>query len=164
MTRPIFSRYKKAVIIDAIGLAVCALVFAVLASSGAFRSRDIVSVSVTYDADPYNGGQSNPHTYAVTDVEDIAFLEDTLDSMKPLSGGGNCGFKQIVLHVTYADGREADYYPAGDSCNTIAVNNPDSSDNHFELPEERHYKFRQIVSRYIPELAAGGNWWLEGLD
>lgn len=157
------SRYKKVAVVGAACLVVCALVFAGLSIGGVFQSCDIISVSVSYDAEPYSEWQSNPHTYAITDEEDIIFLQDTLNDMRPLSGGGNCGFKQIMLYVTYADGREVDCYLAGDSCNTIAIGNPDDGDNHYVVPQSSLYEFRQRISRYIPALMEGGNWWLETL-
>ncbi len=156
-------RCRKAATGGAILLVICVLIFAGLLAAGVFQSRDIISVSVTYDADPYNEGKSDPHTYAVTDEEDIAFLEDTLRGMKPLMSGGNCPFKQIVLHVTYADKREINYYPACDSCNTIAANDPDSGGNHFQIEQISLYEFRQRISRYIPALTDDGNWWMEAL-
>ena len=43
---------------------------------GVFDSEEIITASVTYDADPYNTGKSDPHTYAITEAEDIAFLAE----------------------------------------------------------------------------------------
>jgi hypothetical protein len=141
-------------------VAVCILAAVIIITSGVFQSKEIVSVSVTYDQDPYNEGQSNPHTYAVTSADDIAFLEDILKETKWLMGGAACPFKQIILHVAYVDGRKVDYFPACDSCETIAKNDPDNGENHFALPIERLYEFRQKVSKYIPELKEN-NWWLD---
>ena len=151
---------KKALMI-AIPFFVCALILAVLFALGIFDSKDVVSASVTYDEDPYNAGQSSPHTYVVTKAEDIAFVETQLLNIERV-GGSACPFGQIILHVTYADGGTADYYPACDSCATIAKNDPDNGENHFELPQDALREFRQRISGYIPELTAD-NWWLKAL-
>ena len=68
---------KKALIIAAT-IVVCVLILAVLFAVGVFDSQDFTSISVTYDEDPYNAGQSDPHTYAITESEDIAFVETQL--------------------------------------------------------------------------------------
>lgn len=140
---------------------ICAASFTALLASGVFSSREITTVSVTYDADPYNAEQSDPHTYEVSDAEDILFLQNVLSGTKPLPGGAGCPFKQIVLHVTYSDGGSTDYYPACDSCNTIAMGDPDNSDNHYEIDQNALYEFRQRISRYVPALSDG--WWLNSL-
>ena len=140
----------------------CALILVLLFALGIFESKSAVAVSVTYDEDPYNAGQSDPHTYVVTAEEDIGYIAGLLRRSTRLTSGSACPFGQIVLHVTYTDGRTMDYYPACDSCATIAKNNPDNGENHFMLPEDSLREFRQRVSSYIPELAED-NWWLEAL-
>ena len=65
--------------------------------------------------------------------------------------------------MTYSDGRAVDYYPACDSCATIAKSDPNNGENHFELSQDTLYEFRQRISSYIPELAAD-NWWLQALS
>jgi|LSQX01.2.fsa_nt_gb hypothetical protein len=156
------SPFRSAVIASSVALFAVLLIFiAIIYAQGVFASKEIVSATVTYDADPYNEGQSDPHTYTITDAEDIAFLTETLKEIKRLPSGGNCGYRQVVLHVVYDDGRRADYYPAGDSCPTIAIKNPDNGENHYSLPEERLYEFRKRISKYIPELNDDHNWWLE---
>lgn len=74
--QPPKSPYRKEIIAGSISLvAVTFLLIVILFSQGVFISKEIVSASVTYDADPYNMGKSDPHTYTVTDAEDIAFLK-----------------------------------------------------------------------------------------
>jgi len=141
----------------------CALVLALLFVLGAFESKPAVAISVTYDADPYNAGQSDPHTYVVTAEKDVVFIAGLLERCTRLTPGSACPFGQIVLHVTYADGRTVDYYPACDSCATIAKNDPDNGGNHFTLPENSLREFRQKISGYIPDLAED-NWWLAALS
>ena len=155
-------RHRKKVFAGALCLLICAAAFTGLSASGVFSSREITSVSVTYDADPYNEGQSDPHTYEVSDTEDILFLQNVLSGTKPLRGGAGCPFKQIVLHVTYSDGSKSDYYPACDSCNTIAMGDPDNSDNHYEIDQNVLFEFRQRISRYVPDLS-DDSWWLNSL-
>ena len=119
------SPFRSAVIASSVALFAVLLIFiAIFYAQGVFASKEIVSATVTYDADPYNEGQSDPHTYTITDAEDIAFLTETLKEIQRLPGGVNCGYRQVVLHVVYDDGRRADYYPAGDSCPTITIKIP----------------------------------------
>lgn len=161
---PSKSPFRATVIACSISLIAVLLIFtAIFYTQGVFASKEIVSATVTYDADPYNKGKSDPHTYIITDAEDIAFLTETLRDIKRPPGGGNCGYRQVVLHVVYEDGRKANFYPAGDSCPTIAIKNPDNGENHYLLPEERLYEFRERISKYIPELQGEVNWWLEAV-
>ncbi|NLW89133.1 MAG: hypothetical protein GXY43_05370 [Clostridiaceae bacterium] len=158
------SPFRSAVIASSVALFAVLLIFiAILYTQEIFGSKEIVSATVTYDADPYNEGKSDPHTYTITDAGDIAFLTETLKEIKRPPGGVNCGFRHVVLHVVYEDGRKANFYLAGDSCPTIAKNNPDNGENHYFLPEERLYEFRKRISRYIPELNDDHNWWLEAV-
>lgn len=158
------SPFRSAVIASSVALFAVLLIFiAIFYAQGVFGSKEIVSATVTYDADPYNKGKSDPHTYTITDAEDIAFLTETLRDIKRPPGGMNCGYRHVVIHVAYEDGRKANFYPAGDSCPTIAIKNPDNGENHYSLPEERLYEFRERISKYIPELQGEGNWWLEAV-
>jgi hypothetical protein len=153
--------FRSAVIASSISFAVILLIFiAILYSQGVFGSKEIVSATVTYDEYPYTEWLSDPHTYSITDAEDLAYLTGILSEIKRVPGS-KCPFRRIVIHVVYEDGREADFYPAGDSCPTIAIKNPDNGENHYSLPEERLYEFRKRISKYIPELNDDHNWWLE---
>ena len=90
--QPPKSPYRKEIIAVSISLlAVLFILFAFLFFQGVFDSEEIITASVTYDADPYNIGKSDPHTYAITDAEDIAFLSEILKELERLPGGGNCG-------------------------------------------------------------------------
>ena len=86
------SPFRSAVIASSVALFAVLLIFiAIIYAQGVFASKEIVSATVTYDADPYNEGQSDPHTYTITDAEDIAFLTETLKEIKRLPSGGIAG-------------------------------------------------------------------------